>query len=47
MATKKIRKDGVIQSESEEEKTKRLPSKKGVKQTEVRICVQKLPPYRR
>ena len=34
MATKKIRKDGVIQSESEEEKTKRLPSKKGVKQTE-------------
>lgn len=33
-ATKKIRKDGVIQSESEEEKTKRLPSKKGVKQTE-------------
>ena len=34
MATKKIRKDGVIQSESEEEKTKRLPSKKGVKQTD-------------
>ena len=34
MATKKVRKDGVIQSESEEEKTKRLPSKKGVKQTE-------------
>ena len=34
MATKKIRKDGVIQSESEEEKTKRLPSKKGVKQSE-------------
>ena len=34
MATKKIRKDGVIQSESSEEKTKRLPSKKGVKQTE-------------
>ena len=34
MATKKIRKDGVIQSESEEEKTKRLPSKKGIKQTE-------------
>ena len=33
-ATKKIRKDGVIQSESEEEKTKRLPSKKGVKQSE-------------
>ena len=35
MATnKKVRKDGVIQSESSEEKTKRLPSKKGVKQTE-------------
>lgn len=34
MATKKIRKDGVIQSESSEEKTKRLPSKKGAKQTE-------------
>ena len=34
MATKKIRKDGVIQSESDEEKTKRLPSKKGVKQTD-------------
>lgn len=33
-ATKKVRKDGVIQSESSEEKTKRLPSKKGVKQTE-------------
>lgn len=33
-ATKKIRKDGVIQSESSEEKTKRLPSKKGAKQTE-------------
>ena len=35
MATKKIRKDGVIQSESEEEKTKRLPSKKGVKNSRV------------
>ena len=34
MATKKVRKDGVIQSESSEEKTKRLPSKKGVKKTE-------------
>lgn len=34
MATKKVRKDGVIQSESSEEKTKRLPSKKGAKQTE-------------
>lgn len=34
MATKKVRKDGVIQSESGEEKTKRLPSKKGVKKTE-------------
>lgn len=33
-ATKKVRKDGVIQSESSEEKTKRLPSKKGAKQTE-------------
>ena len=33
-ATKKVRKDGVIQSESSEEKTKRLPSKKGIKQTE-------------
>ena len=33
-ATKKVRKDGVIQSESSEEKTKRLPSKKGVKQSE-------------
>lgn len=34
MAAKKVRKDGVIQSESSEEKTKRLPSKKGVKKTE-------------
>ena len=34
MATKKVRKDGVIQSESSEEKTKRLPSKKGAKQSE-------------
>ena len=34
MATKKIDKEGKIKGETSEEKTKRLPSKKGVKKTE-------------